>query len=134
MKLLGRLSLGLNALLLCAVPAFALGAQAAEPSQRVAAAFGNTVTSTYPDGRSQKIWMQPDGTWTGLSRRGLSLAGTWNLRGEKVCLRQRTPPTLPFSYCTAFPADTRVGDVWPSKDFLGTAIQLRVVPGVQSGN
>lgn len=134
MKLLGRLSLGLNALLWCAVPAFALGAQAAEPSQRVAAAFGNTVTSTYPDGRSQKIWMQPDGTWTGLSRGGRPLAGTWTLRGEKVCLRQRTPPTLPFSYCTTFPTDIRVGAAWPSKDFVGTAIQLRLDPGAPSGN
>jgi hypothetical protein len=134
MTLLRMLSVSSSILLLCAVPALALGAQDAEPVQRVAAAFGNTVTSTYPDGRSQKIWMQPDGTWTGLSRRGLRLAGTWSLRGDKVCLRQRTPPTLPFSYCTAFPADTRVGAAWPSRDFVGTAIQLRLDPGAPSGN
>jgi len=134
MRLIGGSSLGFGALLLGAAPTLALAAPAAQPAPSVAAAFGNTVTSTYPDGRTQKIWLQPDGTWTGLSRAARPLAGTWTVRGEKVCLRQRQPPTLPFSYCTAFPADPRVGAAWPSKDFAGTAIQLRLVPGASSAN
>src|SRR4051794_13635186 len=93
----------------------ALNAQAADLS-RVAAAFGNTVMSIYPDGRTQKIWLHPDGQWDGLGRAGQPLAGKWAVKSDKVCLRQTRPPTLPFSYCTAFPADPHVGVTWTSRD------------------
>lgn len=108
----------------------ALNAQAADPS-RVAAAFGNTVMTVYPDGRTQKIWLHPDGAWEGIGRDGRSLAGRWTLKGDnKVCLRQTKPPTLPFSYCTNFPDDPQVGVVWTSKDFGGTPIKLTVLKGM----
>lgn len=96
-------------------------------SDAVAATFGNTVLSVYPDGRSQKIWMQPDGNWTGLSRRGTPLAGSWTLKGGKVCLRQSKPPTLPVSFCQPFPADPAKG--LDAKDLLGNPIHLRLVKG-----
>jgi hypothetical protein len=107
----------------------ALNAQAGELS-RVAAAFGNTVLSIYPDGRTQKIWLHPDGQWDGLSRRNEPLSGKWTLKGDKVCLRQSKPPTLPFSYCTAFPEDAHVGVTWASKDMGGTPIKLTVLKGM----
>jgi hypothetical protein len=112
-----------------AVSLSALNAQAADLS-RVAAAFGNTVESIYPDGRSQKIWLHPDGSWSGRGRNGVALAGHWTLHGDKVCLRQSTPPTLPFSYCAAFPADPHVGVTWAGRDFLGTPIKLTVLKGM----
>jgi phenolic acid decarboxylase len=107
----------------------ALNAQAAEPS-RIATAFGNTVVTTYPDGRSQHIWLHPDGTWDGISRRGDTLAGRWTLKDQKVCMRQTKPPTLPINYCTAFPADPHVGVTWTSRDVAGTPIRLTVVKGM----
>jgi hypothetical protein len=114
------------------IPALALGAlalpaAAADPSASVATAFGNTVMSVYPDGRSQKIWLQPDGTWTGLSRRGMALAGKWTMKGAKVCLRQSKPPTLPISFCQAFPDDPNQGV--DAKDMTGTPIHLKLVKG-----
>ena len=99
----------------------------------VAAAFGNTVMSVYPDGRSQKIWMQPDGSWVGKSRRGNALAGTWAVKAEKVCVKQSQPPTLPIAYCIAFPADPHVGSSWSAKDMSGTAITLKIVKGKVTG-
>jgi hypothetical protein len=117
--------------LLVSLLALATAASAAEPADRSAAkvdaAFGNTVLSIYPDGRSQKIWLQPDGTWTGLSRRGNPLAGKWSVKGEKVCLRQSKPPTLPISFCQAFPSDPVKGV--DAKDLLGTPIHLKLVKG-----
>lgn len=104
----------------------ALGVQAAEPSAEIAAAFGNTVMSVYPDGRSQKIWMQPDGTWTGHSRRGNPLAGKWTVKDEKVCLHQSSP-FLPGSFCQTFPSDPAKGI--DSKDLTGTPIHLKLVKG-----
>lgn len=107
----------------------ALNAQAFELS-RIAAAFGNTVMSIYPDGRSQKIWLHPDGQWDGLGRDGKPLSGKWTMKGDKVCLRQSRPPTLPFSYCTAFPDDPHIGVTWTSRDMGGTPIRLTVVKGM----
>jgi hypothetical protein len=112
-------------------------ALAADAAAQVRPAFGNTVLSIYPDGRSQKIWMHPDGTWDGQSRRGTALAGRWNLKDGKVCMKQSKPPTLPVAYCTPFPDNTYVGVSWTSKDMSGTPIQLKVVKGMadaKSGN
>jgi len=122
--------LSLPILAAAAALAIPVAAVAAEPAAQVTPAFGNTVLSIYPDGRSQKIWMHPDGSWDGQSRRGTPLAGRWNVRGDKVCLKQSKPPTLPLAYCTAFPANTYVGVTWTSKDMSGAPIQLKVVKGM----
>lgn len=113
-------------LLAAALLAAALGARAAEPSANVAAAFGNTILTIDPDGRSRKIWLQPDGSWTGRSRRGIPLAGTWTVKGEKVCLHQ-SKPGLPGSMCEVFPSDPKVGI--DAKDPMGKTIQLKLVKG-----
>jgi hypothetical protein len=85
------------------------------------------VLSIYPDGRAQKIWLQPDGTWTGLSRRDKDLAGSWSVKGVKVCLKQSKPPTLPLSFCQPFPEDPAKGI--DAKDMTGTPIHLKLVKG-----
>jgi hypothetical protein len=103
-----------------------LGAGAAAASANVAAAFGNTVVSIDPDGRSRKIWLQPDGSWTGLSRRGLALAGKWTVKGEKVCLSQ-SKPRLFGDLCQVFPSDPKTGI--DAKDPTGTPIHLKLVKG-----
>jgi hypothetical protein len=104
-----------------------LGAEAAPAlSANVSAAFGNTVLTIDPDGRSRKIWLQPDGTWTGLSRRGLDLAGKWKVKGDKVCLSQ-SKPRLFGSMCQMFPTDPKVGI--DTKDPMGKVIYLKLVKG-----
>jgi hypothetical protein len=104
-----------------------LGAQAAAaPTADVNAAFGNTLLTIDPDGRSRKIWLQPDGSWTGLSRRGLDLAGKWKVEGDKVCLSQ-SKPALPGSMCQQFPTDPSVGV--ETKDPTGKTIRLKLVKG-----
>lgn len=114
-------------LLLAALLAAPLAAQAADaPSANVKAAFGNTLLTIDPDGRSRKIWLKPDGTWTGLSRRGLDLAGKWKVDGEKVCLSQ-SKPALFGSMCQAFPSDPGVGV--EAKDPSGQVIHLKLVKG-----
>jgi hypothetical protein len=112
---------------LAALLAAPLGAQAAAaPAANVSAAFGNTLLTIDPDGRSRKIWLQPDGTWTGLSRRGLDLAGKWKVDGEKVCLSQ-SKPALFGSMCQKFPSDP--GVEVEAKDPTGTVVHLKLVKG-----
>jgi hypothetical protein len=95
-------------------------------SANVSAAFGNTVLTIDPDGRSRKLWLKPDGTWTGLSRRGLDLAGKWRVEGDKVCLSQ-SKPALPGSLCQRFPSDPQVGI--ETKDPTGKTVRLKLVKG-----
>jgi hypothetical protein len=101
------------------------GSAPAAPAN-VAAAFGNTIVSIDPDGRSRKIWLQPDGSWTGLSRRGLALAGKWTVKGDKVCLSQ-SKPRLFGSLCQEFPTDPDTGI--DTKDPTGKSIHLKLVKG-----
>jgi hypothetical protein len=106
-------------------------AGAADEVGRVAVAFGNTVLSIYPDGRAQKVWFHPDGTWDGLSRRGIPLAGRWTVKGDQVCMKQSKPWVPPFiSYCAVYPADPHIGVAWTAKDLSGTPIQLKIVKGI----
>jgi hypothetical protein len=115
-------------LLLAAFTAAPMCARAAdEPPANVKAAFGNTLFTIDPDGRSRKIWLKPDGTWTGLSRRGLDLAGKWRMDGEKVCLSQ-SKPSLPGSLCKALPGDLKVGGPETS-DASGSTGKLKLVKG-----
>ena len=114
-------------LLVAALFAAPLAASAASaPRASVDAAFGNTILTVDPDGRSRKLWLAPDGTWTGLSRRGLDLAGTWKAEGDKVCLAQ-SKPALPGRMCETFPTDP--GVVVEAKDPGGKTIQLKLVKG-----
>ena len=114
-------------LLLAAFIAAPLAAQAAAaPTANVKAAFGNTVLTIDPDGRSRKIWLRPDGTWTGLSRRGLDLAGKWTVQGDKVCLSQ-SKPRLFGKMCERFPTDPAVGI--DAKDPTGKMVHLKLVKG-----
>jgi hypothetical protein len=99
---------------------------AAATSAPVSSAFGNTLLTIDPDGRSRKIWLQPDGTWTGLSRRGLDLAGKWETDGDKVCLSQ-SKPALPGRMCQKFPTDPNVGI--DAKDPTGKTVRLKLVKG-----
>ena len=114
-------------LLLAALIATPIGAHAVEaPPANVKAAFGNTLLIIDPDGRSRKIWLRPDGTWTGLSRRGLDLAGKWKMDGEKVCLTQ-SKPALFGSLCQTFPTDLKSGV--ESKDPTGKMVKLKLAKG-----
>ena len=90
------------------------------------AAIANTVLIVDPDGRSRKIWLQPGGRWTGLSRRGLDLAGKWTVKGDKICISQ-SKPRLPGSLCNRLPS--RIGESLQAKDPGGKTITLKLVRG-----
>lgn len=94
----------------------------------LAPAFKNTVVSTYPDGRQAKLWLAPDGTYRARGRKGDATAGKWKIKGEQICMRQSSPPTLPISYCTAIPSGD-VGTTWSAKSVFGDALKVKLVAG-----
>jgi hypothetical protein len=105
--------------------ALATTAVAAPP---IEAAFGNTVVSTYPDGRTQQLWLAKGGAYTARGRSGQPSSGRWSIKGEQVCLRQLRPFPAPILYCTPVPQDAATA-TWTSKAVNGQPIKLRVVRG-----
>ena len=99
----------------------------AQPT-RLSAAFGNTVVSTYPDGRQSRLWLNADQTYQLRGRRGGMSSGTWRLSGERLCLRQRRPASIPISICRPVP-QVRLGSQWTDTAQGGVRITLRLVPG-----
>ena len=105
---------------------------AAAETRGVAASFGNTVKALYPDGKYQWLWFRADGTWEAFGRRGKWSSGKWSEKDAgKVCLKQAKPISIPFKYCTDFPATGGVGAVWTSKSMEGDPIKVTVVRGIQ---
>lgn len=105
--------------------------RAAPESQGVTVAFGNTVKALYADGKYQRLWFKPDGSWEAVGRRGKYSAGRWSLKDDRVCLRQSNPFPAPFHYCTTFPTSGGLGAVWTSRDWQGEPIRLTVVKGIE---
>ena len=128
----------MNRLALLALVAVALMGSAgnALPSDAagiVKAAFGNTIVSSYADGRQAELWLKPDGSYTARGRRHEPSDGHWKVRGNRLCLRQAHPATLPISYCTPIPPDPTVKQ-WSGKAFTGEKIEISLRPGQADAN
>ena len=93
------------------------------------AVFGNTIVSTYPDGRTAYLWLKPDGSYTLLNRKRVSSGGAWVVKGDQVCLHQSTPMPMPITYCTPAPEGDGATP-WPAKALTGEKVFLRVVKGI----
>ena len=103
----------------------------ADPSL-VNKAFGNTILSTYPDGRTAELWLKPDGSYTAEGRRHDPSRGHWRIKGNRLCLTQVRPIPSPFSYCTAIPS-AGMDQAWPAKAVTGERITVRLVHGHHAG-
>ena len=102
---------------------------AAEAAQDMSAAFGNTIVSTYPDKRTAFLWLEADGDYTGSSRRRTAMSGRWELKGEKICLKQKEPFPAPITYCLDLSAGSpQTG--WNGKAVTGEPIRVTIVKGV----
>ena len=97
-------------------------AQAPSPVQK---AVNSTIVSTYPDGRTAELWMDPSGTYTSMGRRHDRHSGHWTLKGDKVCFRRGL-----FSYCTPIPTE----NAFTTKAVTGETIQVRLAPGRKGEN
>ncbi len=121
---LGQLTLGAAAAVLLA---------GAARASSVDAAFGNTILSTYPDGRTGELWLHPDGTYTAEGRKGDPSSGKWSTKGEKLCLKQSKPMSSIIAFCQAVPANG-LRDGWTSKAVSGEKIEIKLVHGVAKGH
>ena len=108
--------------LAAAVPCLAAEASALDVT------FGNTIVSTYPDGRQAELWLHPDGSYGAEGRRHDRSSGQWKVKGEKLCLKQSKPIGLPFSFCTPL-MHGGIGTSWTTKAVTGEQIRVQLVKG-----
>jgi hypothetical protein len=99
---------------------------AAEAPASLQKAFGNTIISTYPDGRTGLLWLKADGTYTAKGRRRTPSSGAWSVKGERICLKQLKPSRAPINYCTPLPE----GETWAARAVTGEKIKVKLVKGV----
>lgn len=117
---------------LVVLSAACLAAPALAAPSPVDAAFGNTIVSTYPDGRTGELWLQPGGRYTARGRKGDASSGHWKVKAGKLCLSQSSPIPAPFSYCTPLPSGG-MDTAWSAKAVTGEPIQVKVVKGHYTG-
>jgi hypothetical protein len=120
----------IGAAVVCAAAGYAQAADRddGDKSAMLEKAFGSTIVSTYPDGRQGELWLQRDGTYTGSGRRQDRSSGRWQVKGDKLCLKQQKPIPAPFSYCTPLPAEG-IEKPWGAKAWTGEAITIKLVKG-----
>ena len=105
------------------------GAFAQSPQSPLAPAFGNSLVSTYPDGRTSKLWLEPDGTFKGMNRKGQPNSGKWTVAKDRLCMKQYKPFFYPFSYCTPLQDPASGAGGWRAKAPTGEPITVRLVKG-----
>lgn len=98
---------------------------AADATPALQKAFAGTIVSTYPDGRTAELWMNPSGTYTSMGRKHDRHSGHWSVQGDKVCFKRSLG-----HYCTPIPTE----NAFTTKAITGETIQVRVVPGRQGEN
>ena len=96
---------------------------------RLEQAFGSTIVSTYPDGRQAELWLKRDGSYTAEGRRHDHSSGTWQVKDDKLCLKQHAPFPAPFSYCTPVPQGG-LDTPWTGKAYTGEQIRIKLMKGV----
>ena len=112
---------------LCLFAAVATPAPASDT--QMAAAFGNTVISRYPDGGWVKHWFDRDGGYSAEFSDGRRIRGSWRIEGERLCLNGITPSIMLIRrFCSPMVA-VRQGETWASRDPLGRRVQNQLLQG-----
>jgi hypothetical protein len=101
---------------------------AGDGSELLAQAFGNTIVSTYPDGRTAQLWLQPGGVYTAEGRDHDRSTGHWRVQDGRLCLKQAHPFAFGYVYCTRL-AQFSSGSFWISKAVTGETIRITLVRG-----
>lgn len=111
-----------------AVLALAPTLSRADTRSIVSKAFGNTVISTYQDGRKGYTWLKADGTYTGEGRHKDRSNGRWRIAGERLCFKQDHPFVFGAGFCVPVP-QSGFENGFKSKSPLGEPTTITMVKG-----
>ncbi|CAN1504619.1 hypothetical protein MCEMIH16_00607 [Caulobacteraceae bacterium] len=93
-------------------------------------AFGNTIITTYPNGKSTRTWLHRDGTYEALRSNGERTGGAWKVKGDQLCITQKRPVYVPVAFCTPI-VPGGVGASWAAKGLLGEPVRNVLAAGRQ---
>ena len=116
--------------ILLATAVLALSAAAAYAGDPFAGYYGNTVSITYPDGKTAKAYVNADKTWE-RQQGGVTYKGTYEVTGDQVCFTQKEPPPPPEMkqpFCTKV-EEHKAGDSWSTKDPKGNETKFTMTAG-----
>lgn len=83
-------------------------------------AYGNTIMSTYTDGRTAKVYVDADHSYTIALPDGTKLKGTWADADGKSCFTLTDPKPAPDAKPVCFPLkDYKLGDSLNGEDATG---------------
>lgn len=119
------LSLGL-----LAATVIAASAPAPTLTSSLEPAFGNTIITTYPNGKSTRTWLHRDGTYEALRSNGERTGGVWKVKGGELCITQKRPVFVPLTFCTPI-VPGGVGASWSAKGLLGEPVRNVLAAGRQ---
>lgn len=103
---------------------------ASAPAASLEPAFGNTIVTTYPNGKSTRTWLHRDGTYEAIRANGDHTAGIWKVKGGELCITQKAPFYVPLTFCTPI-VPGGVGASWAAKGLLGEPVLNTLVAGRQ---
>lgn len=103
---------------------------ASAPTASLEPAFGNTIVTTYPNGKSTRTWLHRDGTYDALRANGDRTGGVWKIRNGELCITQKQPVYVPLTFCTAI-VPGGVGTTWSARGLMGEPVRNTLVPGRQ---
>jgi hypothetical protein len=111
----------------------AAGAGFCAHADPLAGLYGNTATSTGPNGKTTSYYFNADGTFENRFSSGRSIKGTFTWKdAQTACFTVTDPPPAKgenATNCRAFPVAHHVGDTWVEKDSEGVAYTNAVVAG-----
>jgi hypothetical protein len=88
--------------------------------------YGNTIVVRYASGAEARYHFNADGTFTGVAPGGSTMAGTYTVEGERLCL---IPPSGQAPSCTTIVTDKNVGDTWTQAGADGAEITVTLQEG-----
>lgn len=98
-----------------------------------AAAYGNTVTQTGPDGTKKITYVNQDGTWEQHEADGSVMKGTFVWKDDHTaCFTVVSPPQSDPSKATScddIKGTHAVGDTWTEKDDKGNSYTMSITAG-----
>lgn len=89
-------------------------------------AFGNTLTTTGPDGVTVRWMFNADNTYTMALPNGTTTAGTWAQTATDLCV---TPSDGSGQQCAAVVQGKGVGDTWTLQNAAGQTVTVSIVAG-----
>jgi len=95
--------------------------------------YGNTATSTGPNGKTTSYYFNADGTFENRFASGRTIKGTFTWKdAQTACFTVTDPPPEKgetATNCRAFPIAHHVGDTWTETDSKGVPYRNAVIAG-----